>query len=443
MNASTRPEQSALVEPPESSQVNALALITLSPEKFTAEVYQPFKDQLDTAIDSVRTIDYDIATTAGMATAIKCRATFRDLRIAADKERKARKEPITKIGKLLESGYDQVEARITPIEELFDADIKAEEQRKEDVKLAKIAEERARTDQIRTVIDNIKAAPVRHVASGSADLAKAVEFYLCMPAEESEYEEFADEVKQAIGATLEKLREMGIAAAGKEQAAREAEAARIAEAERLAAERAENARVAAENARIAAEHAAEAQRLAGIAKAQQEAAAAAQREADAKAQAERAEQAKKAAEQQAIIDAQLKAMAEQKAALEAQQAAADARDAAALQKLQDEAKREADHGPALMMNAEFDVARDAAIATEAERVRLQAMTEQAVEDKHQPHATLEVLIDALDAHAERFSAGPGDDEIIDMVASAFDLTRAEAIDRLQAIDFDAAREVVA
>ncbi len=422
MNAETNPENLAVAE---AAKPSALALLTLSPEVYVAEVYQPFKDKLAAAIDSLRTINYDIATTAGMATATKARALVKGIRTGADNERKDRKAPIIKIGKLLESGFDDVEARVLPLEEMFDADIKAEEKRKEDARLTKIAAELARVETIQAMIRKIQGQPLTVAGKSAAEIAAW--FDAENPDRDFDFMEFSDAAADAIAESMIIIRSMLTKAQDVERIAAELEAARLAELERIEAARVENDRVAAENARVAAAQAAEAQRLADIAKAQQEAAAQAQREADARAQAERDEQAKKAAAQQAIIDAQLKAMAEQKAALEAQQAAADARDAEALA----EQQRNADHPEALMMNAEFDVARDAA---EAERQRLQALAVQAADDARDPAPSLEVLMDDVPPTVELSDA-----EIIDMVGAAFDLTRAEAIDRLQAIDFDAAR----
>ncbi len=431
MNANTKTEQSALVEQLDASKVNALALITLSPEKFTAEVYQPFKDQLSSAIDSVRTVEYDITTTAGMAVAVKWRATFRDLRVAADKEKKARKAPITKIGKLLESGFDEVEERATPLEDLFDADIKAEEQRKEDLKAAKIAAERARMDAIDSKISVLAMMPVLHAQSSAEELADIITQFDGWAPDPLVYEEESERAASTVAASLVTLRDLLTARQQSEAAEAKRIADAAAEAERIAAEKVEMARQRAENERIANEQAAERQRLAAIADAQEKAAAKLREEAAANLKAEQEAQAKVAAGVKAQLEAQQAAIAEQSRKLAAQQAAADARDAAALAAAQDAKRREDDHGPALLMNAEFDAACVA--AERVERERLQAMTEQAVEDSHIPTSDLEALMDSADE-------GVSDNEIIVLVMEVFVMDRGAAIDRLQAIDFVTARE---
>lgn len=335
--------------------------------------------------------------------------------------------------------------QITMVEEdrlqkLRDEWDEAEQARKD----ALIAAERARTDGIQRDIQSIRDLPSTLILKSSDRIGEAIDALRATAVTVERFAEFVIDAQTAIDEADDALVQMHGSKKGAEISAAEAEAARIAEAERLAAEKIELARQRAENERIANEQAAERQRLADAAAAQEAAALKLRQQAEANAKAERDAQAKAAAEAQAKLDAQAAAIAEAGRKLAEQQAAADARDAAALEaakaaeaaaiaKEQDEARREADHGPALMMNAEFDVARDAARAEEAERQRLQDLADQAATDAHQPAQSLEVLIDA------NADDGVTDAEIINMVAEVFYLTRDEAIDRLQAIDFDAAR----
>lgn len=329
------------------------------------------------------------------------------------------------------------EDRVLALRDKFDEQLAVE-------KAAKIAAERARTEAIQARITAIRNLPASVVGKYSAEISQMI-YELAGTISQDDahaatFEEFADEFKAVRTEVLELLAKAEQKQLDVEAAARAADAARIAEAERLAAERAENARVAAENARIAAEQKAEAKRLADLAAEQQAAALALQREAEAKAQAQRDEQAKAAAAQQLAFDKQKAEMDAARRALEAQQAEADARDAAALEaakadamRAEAERLREVDHGPALMMNAEFDVARDAARTQEADR--LQALTEQAPDDVHVPMPNLDVLLDEAGPEAASFS----DDEIIRVVMFQLAMSRDQVIDRLQAIDFDAAR----
>jgi hypothetical protein len=379
------------------SAVDAMAVVTLSPEKYAAEVYEPFKTKLVSAIDSVRAVDYDITTTAGMATAVKCRALFRDMRIAADKERKARKEPITKIGKLLESGFDLVEERITPLELMFDADIDAENARKEVEKAAKIAAERARTEAIDAMILKIACQPATLAGKASVEIQAWLDAE--NPDKDFDFMEFSDKAADAIAESLIVINEMLGKVRESEAAALAAEESRVAELARLEAQRVENARVAAENERIANEQAKERQRLAALAAAQalaakelaDKAAANLKAERDAQELAMRLDREKAAAEQ-AKANAEIKAAQEALAASQAAHAAALAKQAAAVQ-------YESDHAEALAMNAEFDaaLARIPEVTPEpfADLARCTAMATQHLADAlHSDHA------DALDELAE-------------------------------------------
>lgn len=82
----------------------------------------------------------DIQTTKGMAKAIEARAAWRDPRIAVEKARKAAKAPVLALGKAIDGFAFGLEAKLRAGEEHYDAQIKAEEQRK--------AAEKAERDRI-------------------------------------------------------------------------------------------------------------------------------------------------------------------------------------------------------------------------------------------------------------------------------------------------------
>lgn len=451
MNATTSIELSNV----ESTEAGALALITLSPEKYAAEVYQPFKATLASAIDSVRAVEYDITTTAGMASAIKCRALFRDMRVAADKERKARKEPITKIGKLLESGFDQVEERIAPLELMFDAEITTENARKEAEKAAKIAAERQRTEAIQADIETISDLVFDVAGKDAAAIGAAIDQAAQIIVTAERFAEFTDDATDVIASTIEKLSVMRDAALASEQAAHAAEQARIAESARLEAERAELARLRADAERIANEQAAERQRLADLAAAQELAAKQLRDKAAANLQAERDAQAEQMRiERERVAAEQAKAAAEIKAQqdkLAEQQAAADARDAAALAAQQDAKRRDDDHGPALEMNAMFDAAI-VACARFPEVLAEQAREEAEINaDLARCTETAQAMLtngrslvqpesyserDAMIDAADGMDSEPTDIEIIDVYVENFGGTRSQAVARLLAFAGD-------
>jgi hypothetical protein len=429
---------------PDKSEVGALALITYDPEKYAAEVYQPFADRLTTAIDSVKTINYDIKTTAGMAVAVKARATFRDLRVKAEKVREARKAPIIKIGKLLQSGYAGLEARITPLEELFDEDIQTETKRKAEVKAEADRVEAVRVAAIRAKIAEIVGIPAKHAASTSAELTSVLQVLATREVERDEFAELTNEARTAVEYVAVELMALRDSVKARELAEEQRLAAIEAESKRIEAERAElaelraaaaeTARLAAiENERIANEQAIEAKRLADLAAAQEAAAAALRVKADANLRAEReAQETAMRLERERNAAEQAKAAANLKAAQDALAAQVAAHEAAV--------KLEADHAEALEMNATIDADRHA---------RAQAMVDQAIADAAAMPATLNELMAATlplpesvsehDAMVDAgFDEGPSDNEIIDAVMATFGWSYDEATKRLTTIDCAAA-----
>lgn len=404
-----------------TTEVGALALITLKPEQYVAEVYQPFKNRLASAIDSVRNIDYDITTTKGMETAKAARRLIADIRIDADKERKARKAPITTIGKMLESHYDAVEARILPLEDLFDGDIKAEEQRKEEVKKEKERVEAARVQAIAdrisaitkmaTVTARMKAVDIAAVILGLEEIKIDDSFAEFIPNARKAW----DEAKDALEAAHKVAYDAEAEAESKRLAAEE-------ETRKAAKERAELAAQRAEQERVANELAAERKRLADAAAAQEAAAAEQRRQAEAnlraEAEAHTRELTRQADERAREHAAAMKALEEQRAALEAQQQAERDKQAAAQKALDDAARLESDHAEGLLMNEAFDVEANTPIPTmqhSIERPQFAASEE------------ISAMVDALDpAH----DTEPTDEEIIALYVEHFGGTPEQAIERL-------------
>jgi hypothetical protein len=278
-------------------------LITIEPKKYVELVFEPFAKQLTGAIDSVRSVDYDVKTTAGIAVATKCRALFRAIRVECEKARKTRKAPILEIGRLLDSRYAEIESSVLPLETFFDEDIKAEDARKEAEKQAKAASEKARIDFIRKRISEIQAIPSESVGRSAADLAATIELTQALEITLQEFGEFSGECETAKVAALARLREMQEA-----QRAHEAEQARIqAEREQLAKERAE----ADERERLAAVERQRAEGEQRAAKAKADAAMLAEQQAaQRKIDAQRREVEQQQAAQQAIVDKLLAAESE-------------------------------------------------------------------------------------------------------------------------------------
>lgn len=299
------------IAPAAASDVTALAMVTMDPAKYVAQVFQPFRDkfaqfkavadlialdddeyaQLSVQQDALpqnercKVVLTNVATKDGLEVAIKMRAAFRDeVRLDAEKTRKARKDPMLVIGRLLDSNYKEIETDATKYEDRFDAAIKAEEKRKADEKAAREAAQAARVAAIKVKIDAISALPAKLAGADSVTLHAELEKLANMEPTADEFAEFLGEAALAIDAAGGALAELLQGALKREadeaerirlqeeerqRLAAQAEAQRI-EAERLKSEAAERDRVAAETKRQLDEQAA---RIAADRLAQEQAAA--------------------------------------------------------------------------------------------------------------------------------------------------------------------------
>ena len=299
---------------------------------------------------------FPVTTTAGMKDAVAARAELRTLRINLEAKRKEIKGPALERCRLIDAEAKEITGVLTSLEDPINAQIQAEQARKEAEKAERERKEAERKAAIQVKIDTIRGIPLAMTGQPAAEFdAEIAELRAFVPGDE--FAEFTDDATAAANAAIVVLLGMQ-----EKQVAIEAEAARI-EAERLAALEAQRlAKI--ESDRIAAEQAVEAKRLADL-RAEIEAAAQRQRDADAeaarmaKAESDRvaAEQQAKLAEQQAIIDAARKKQEDEAAAArqaqEAERAAFEAeRKAFQEQQAAAAAKAEADRLAALAPVAE-------------------------------------------------------------------------------------------
>jgi hypothetical protein len=369
-------------------------LITIEPAKYVELVFEPFAKRLADAKTLASAAVFDVGTTAGMALAVKHRATFRDIRVASEKARKERKAPILEIGKLLDSRQKEIEAEIEPFESRFDNAIKAEEARKEAEKQAKLAVEKARVDAIRAKIEQIKDCIVFAMGKSATEIQGAINELSAHEITLEEFMEFAGEAEAAKDASLAKLGEALTA-----QQAHEAEQARIAaeraELEKLRAEAAERERqVAAERAAQEAHDRAERERIAAEQRAAQEKAEAAMRKQQEEHEARMRAQQAEIDRQQAEIAAERQRQADEAARIEREKQAAIAAEAARVG-AEAQAKREAEEAAA---RAEAERVENERRAAEAERIRREQTEFEA--NGPEPSEILEVLANNWDVSTE-------------------------------------------
>lgn len=188
--------------------VASKALVTLDPEQYATAVFEPFKARIEAAIGKFAGVTYDIKSKEGMDIAKEGRATFRDIRIESDKERTLRKEPLITAGKLLQSKYVEIAEAVQPHEEKYDVAIKAEEDRIQAEKDAKIKAEAEAKAAIQNKIDAIKNKPIDLINSTIADIESEIEALSPLVATKEEYGERYVEVEYLLKLTVDTLNNM-------------------------------------------------------------------------------------------------------------------------------------------------------------------------------------------------------------------------------------------
>jgi len=335
-------------------------LITVDPEQYVDAVYSPFDAQIKAAIAEEPEAQ-DVTTTAGLAVVTKRRAVFRDLRVAIENERKARKAPILVIGKLLDSRSDELKGLCIPHEEKHDAAIKAEEARKAAIKAEAARVEAERVATIAKLVNEIASAPMHcaglSVAKHDETIARIEALEITLPVYQERTGE-AQQLKDQILAQLGEMKARAVAieveqarlkAEAEALSKREAEQAEIErkaaverqlladeQAARLRAEQQQRDReAAAERARIEADRKAEQSRIEAARKAEQDRIDAQRREQQAEFDRQKAAQAAEMAKQQAELRRQQEVVAEQQRQIEAARQAEEDRKAKEAQELAD------------------------------------------------------------------------------------------------------------
>lgn len=176
---------------------------------------------------------FPVETTKGMKDATTARKELRELRVGLEKTRQQIKAPALERCRLIDAEAKDITAQLVALEEPIDAQIKAEEQKKEVEKQAREKAERERVAVIQARITGINGL-IMDSANDTADQIQAtIEELMAMPVEEAAFGEFVQDAQKAKDFALESLSAWYVTVSG-----RETEAARMkAEAERLRAER--------------------------------------------------------------------------------------------------------------------------------------------------------------------------------------------------------------
>jgi hypothetical protein len=367
-------------------------------------------DKIEAGLADLRSkysgVVFDVSTNAGLDDAKKARAAVREPRYELEKVRKALKAPALEYAKRIDTEAKRIEGELLKIEQPLDETIKAEEARREEVKRAKEEAERQRQEAIQKRINALAHYPVQAVGGSAADIADMRAIAAELPITTENFEQRTGEAMQLQEEVLAKLDQMHAAALAQEQ-----EAARLA-GERAALERQRQEQEAATKAQREVEEAHLRQEREAF-----EAEQARQREAAAAAAAEQRRKDEAAA---AELRAQQEELARQQREFQQKQAAA--------------AKAEQDR-----KDAEARAAREKAEA-EAKAQREKEAAEHAERDR----VERERLAEAARREAEQFAAnGPGDVEIVRVLADHYDVTVGDVMGWLKKFDYEAADEQLA
>lgn len=254
-------------------------------------------------------VQFDVSTTAGDKAARAARARCVSIRTSADAAYEGWNKPMLAKQREMRAILAKIKDEVKAVEEPIDAQIKAEEARKAEIKAAKEAAELARQQAIQERLDHIRAFATSAAGLPSTEIAAMRDTLADFPLTTELYEHRAGEAMQLHAEVVAKLEQLHGAAL-----AQEAEAARLAE-ERAALERQRQEQEAA----AAAARKAEDERLAkerAELEEQQRRLQAEREEENARQEAARAEQARKDAEAAAALKRQ---QDEAAAALRAQQ----------------------------------------------------------------------------------------------------------------------------
>jgi hypothetical protein len=186
---------------PPGTDINSIAMITLTPIEYAAEVFKALKTRLQLAIDAVCTTEYDITTPAGMKVALALRAGVRDTRTDTENTRVARKEPILIAGRALDAQSASIKERALPLETMLDEQIDNEKKRKEAEAAEKQRIEDERLTKIRAALDAIRELPTKLASASIEELGAALADLAQRNVTEEEFQESLVDAQMAVDAS--------------------------------------------------------------------------------------------------------------------------------------------------------------------------------------------------------------------------------------------------
>ena len=221
---------------PAAEKTGATASTALTLQQHAMQELDTVAAGIDALQKKYAGVVYDVTTTKGMAEAKAARKEIRDVRYAVENTRKDKGAELKRIASAINDRASEITDPIRALEDPIDAQIKAEEDRKEAERAERQRQEQERIAAMNARLDNIRNMPLHAVGATAEEIQQAV-----TKLEDDALEGFDDvylptaqQTKDAALATLTKLlderRQLDEQAAEmerqrQEQAARDAEAA--------------------------------------------------------------------------------------------------------------------------------------------------------------------------------------------------------------------------
>jgi len=199
-------------------------------------------------------VTYEVNTTAGMSEAKVARAMIKGYRTSLEKMRVELKAPALERSRLIDAEAKRITVELVKLEAPIDEQIKAEESRKEQERVARAEANRLRIANNIGKIEQIKAVPANVAAMTSAEVSNVIVRLENLAVGDAEYEEFLPMAHDAKVVALQQLSDILAEKLAQEADAERIEGERLAEEARAEAERHERDRLAQiESVRLAAE----------------------------------------------------------------------------------------------------------------------------------------------------------------------------------------------
>lgn len=183
-------------------------IVEVDPKAPVVAIYSATEAEIGRRIEQYGKVVPDCSTKEGLAFAKEARAAFREPRILIEEIRSEKKKPFLEIGRLIDSEAKRITALVAPHEKTWDDAIKADENRKEQERIAKAQAEIRRIETIRKRINEIERAPINALGFDDSEQIKVLMIKIVSLVIDDLYAEFEDEAKAKKAVTIEQLRSL-------------------------------------------------------------------------------------------------------------------------------------------------------------------------------------------------------------------------------------------